>query len=213
MLHQHTLTAVVPGPHGLDLGNGHVRLVDEQKIVFGEIVHQGIGFGPRLEAGQMAGIVFDSTTVAHLLQHFHVVERACLQTLRLEQLGLAPQSQQTLLQLLANGGHRALHTIRLHDVVLSRVDEHLRLARQDLTRDGIDVRDLFDLVAEKLDANRERFIGGIEFDHVPTHTKGPPLKVDVIARVLNVGKAPQQRVAFAFVSHANSHHGGLIVLG
>ena len=60
VIHQHLLAMAVAGVHGVDLRNRHVRFINDEQVIFGEVINQGVGLGPRRRAGEVAGIVFDA---------------------------------------------------------------------------------------------------------------------------------------------------------
>ncbi len=56
-------------PHAVELRDGDVGLVDEEKVVLREVVEEcGWGFA-RETAGEVAGVVFDAVTIAYGLDH------------------------------------------------------------------------------------------------------------------------------------------------
>ncbi|CAB5025699.1 unannotated protein [freshwater metagenome] len=63
-----------------------------------------------------------------------------------------------------------------------------------------------DLVTEHLDANGVLLVHREDFDRVAPHPKGASLEADVIARVLDIDEASQQRVALDGLANAQSHH-------
>ena len=64
--------------------------------------------------------------------------------------------------------------------MLRGVDKDLLFLRENISADGVYVADFFNLVAEKLESNRERFIGRVQFDHVPANPEFTPLEIKVI---------------------------------
>ena len=76
-----------------------MALVDEDEAIVGKVVEEGVG---RLAGGaavEPAGVVLDAVAETHLLEHLQIVEGALLEPLGLEQLALAPQRVEALLQL------------------------------------------------------------------------------------------------------------------
>ena len=89
---------------------------------------------------------------------------------------------------------------------------YLVFGRQDLAGDRVDVADPFDLVAEQFDADGKGFVRRMQFDNVTPDAECPPLEVDVVTRVLNVGQPPQERVAVAALAGPDGHHARFVVL-
>ena len=59
-VHQSRLARDVAGVHAAELGNSHVRLVDEQKPVVGEVVEERPGGAAGGAAGEMTRVVLDA---------------------------------------------------------------------------------------------------------------------------------------------------------
>src|SRR5206468_9322842 len=85
-LDQRFLAGSVSPVHAADLRHGDVALVDDEQVVFREVVEQRVGRLPRGPAVQVPRVVLDAGGEAHLGEQLEVVARALLQALRLEQL-------------------------------------------------------------------------------------------------------------------------------
>ena len=71
---QHLLAGAVAVVHAAHLGQRHVRLVDEQQEVVGEVVEQRPGRArPGPGAARWRRVVLDAGAVADLAQHLQVV--------------------------------------------------------------------------------------------------------------------------------------------
>ena len=75
----------------------------------------------------MARVVLDAVAVADLAQHVEVVARAHLQALRFEQLAVALEVRQALLELGLDRDDRAAQLLIGRDEVLGREDQSARL--------------------------------------------------------------------------------------
>ena len=74
--------------HRPDLRHGHVRLVDDDEEVLGEVVEQRVRRLARRAPVDVPRVVLDAVAEADLLHHLEVERRAHAQPLRLEQLAL-----------------------------------------------------------------------------------------------------------------------------
>ena len=74
--------------HRADLRHGHVRLVDDEQEVLGEVVEQGVRRGPPATAVDVQAVVLDAGAGPDLAHHLDVVGGAHPQPLGLEQLAL-----------------------------------------------------------------------------------------------------------------------------
>ena len=70
------------------------------------------------------------------------------------------KSHKLFVQFGLDAGNGSFNAVGGHYVVLGRIDEDLRLARQSFRRDGVYIADLLDLIAEELKAYPERFVRG-----------------------------------------------------
>ena len=98
MFHKRFLALSITKVHAAHLGNRDVRLVDHaQPIIFvapgntAKIIQQAIGALTRGAAIKVAAVIFNATAETSLLDHFHVVLHAALQSLRLHQLSSGAQ--------------------------------------------------------------------------------------------------------------------------
>ena len=88
VLDERALAGGVALVHGADLRHGHMRLVDHDQVVIGEVVEQA-GRLARRASVDVRVVVLDSGAEADLLHHLEVERRAHAELLRLEQLALA----------------------------------------------------------------------------------------------------------------------------
>ena len=81
-----------------------MALVDEQQIIVGKVVDQGVGRLPRLSAVEVPGVVLNARTEAHLGQQGQIVQGPLLQALGFQELVVGPQLFEPLLEFGANRG-------------------------------------------------------------------------------------------------------------
>ena len=125
MVDQRLLAGPVALVLAVELRHGDVGLVDDQQVVLGEEVEQGVG---RLAGGpavDVAGVVLDAVAEADLPHHLQVVLGAHAQALGLEQLALLLEPGQPLLQLVLDAADGLLHALLAGHVVGGREDDQL----------------------------------------------------------------------------------------
>ena len=76
-----------------------MRLIDDDHRVAGQVIEQRRWRLALFLAGQVARIILDAATEAHLLHHLEVEHRALMQTLRFEQFAFFDQLRLPPLQL------------------------------------------------------------------------------------------------------------------
>jgi len=103
VLDEHVLAGAVAGVLPVQLGDGHVALVDHAQVVLGEEVQQGVRRLPGGPAVEVAAVVLHPGADPGLGQHLEVVLGAHPQALRLEQLPLALELLEPLPQLDLDG--------------------------------------------------------------------------------------------------------------
>ena len=151
------------------------------------------GVSPGLAAVEVAAVVLDARADPGLGQHLEVVLGAHPQALGLEELVLALELLESLAQLDLDRGDGPLDRVVARHVVGRRVDDavlHLvaHLAGQDVEGD-----DPLDGVAEELDPQRDLLVGGVYLDGVAARPEGAAHQVHVVAVVLQVDQAAQER--------------------
>ena len=109
---------------------------------------------------------------------------------------------------------RIVHAVFRHHVVHGRVDENRLFALdQDFARERVDHVDVFDLLAEELDAIGELFVAGLKLDDVAAHAERAALEVDVVSAVLQVDQLAQHFVAIGFDVFAYRQHAVAVLIG
>ena len=106
--------------HAADLRDGHMRLVDDQQEILGEVVQQRRRRGSGRAAVDMTRVVLDAGAEADLADHLQVVLGAHAQPLRLEQFALPIQIGQPLLEFGLDIGDGPLHPLGPGHVVRGR---------------------------------------------------------------------------------------------
>ena len=213
VLDERALAAHVALVHRPDLRHGHVGLVQDDEEVLGEIVEQAVGGRSLLAAVDVPRVVLDAGAAADLAHHLDVVGRAHAQPLRLQELPLALELREPVDELGLDACDRPRHALRPRDIVRRREDVELLVLRHDLTGHGMQGHEALDLVTEHLDAHGMGLVDGEHLERVATHAERAALEARVVAGVLDVDEAPQQRVAVMLLAHAQAQHPIDVLLG
>ena len=189
-----------------------MRLVDEQQVVAGEVVHQRERRRARRASFEDPRVVLDTVAVAEFAQHFDVVLRALADAMRLEDLAVRLKCANTLLHLAIDLLRCAFDRQGICDVVRRGIDHELLKSSQDLAREWVVVRDRLDLVAEQRDPIRRLHVRGLQLDDIATRTKLAAPECCVVAPILDIDKASEQLVAPLRVLALLEDHEPLFVL-
>ena len=161
----------------------------------------------------MARIVFNAGAVAHLLHHLEVIISALLQTLCLQQSAMLIQLIQALVQLLADIIHSTFKVFAARYIVASRENRHMVALRQNLTRQHIELHNAVNLIIEHLNAHSLLAVGRRNnLNHVAAHTEGATLKINIIARILNLHQLMQNLLAVDNLPQTQRQHHIIILL-
>ena len=109
---QRPLAGHVALVHRADLRDRHVRLVEDEQEVLGEVVEQRVRRGALRPAVDVPRVVLDAGAEADLAHHLEVVGRPHPQPLRLEQLALPLHLGEPVGELDLDAGDRPLHPLR-----------------------------------------------------------------------------------------------------
>ncbi len=206
MIDQVALAGHVTLVHAADLRHRHVRLVDDQEEVVGEVVEQGVRGGTGAAPVDVAGVVLDTRAEPDLTHHLDVVGGAHPQPLGLEQLALRLHRLEAQGKLPLDTGDRPFHPLRAGDIVGGGEDEDLLRLADDLTGERMQVGEPLDLVTEHLDAHGELLVHGEHLHRVTAHPERASGERQVVARVLDIDQPAQQRVALDFLADAQADH-------
>ena len=154
----------------------------------------------------MARVILDASAGPDLEHHLDVEIGARLESLRFEQLVRCAQIRQSLHQLLANEGNRALDgRPRCHEM-LGGIDRGLLQIRDRISSQRINLADPLYLVAPHLDAHALLLVGRQNFDRIAAHPERPALQSHVVARVLDLHQRTENVVAGDLLAFGQRHH-------
>ena len=92
-------------------------LIYHDDKIIGKVVDQRVGRLPRCKPGQMAGVVLDAGTESGLLEHLDIKICALCNPLCFQQLILALEFLNALLQLCLNSGYSAGDILFVHNIM------------------------------------------------------------------------------------------------
>ena len=213
ILDQDFLARPVAAVHRAHLRQRHVRLIDEQQEVFGEVVEEGVGSASRLALGEMPRVVLDPGAVPRLPHHLDVVVRPGLQPLGLEELAGVLEEEQLILQLGLDVVNRLLELLLRGHEVLCGVYLDLVALCQKLASQGIDLYNPVDLISPELDADADLvLIGRQDLNGVALGAETPPTEVEVVAVVLHVHKLAHESLPAAYLAPSDGCDEVLVLL-
>ena len=175
----------------VDLGDGHVGLVDDGEEVLGEEVEQGVGRLPRLPAVEVAAVVLDAVDHAHLGQHLQVVLGPQPEALGLQQLVLLLEDGQPLPQLDLDGLDGPPGRLVPGHVVGGGEDDQLLQIVAQVAGEGVELADPLHRVAEELDADGLLLVGRVDLDGVAPDPEAAPAEDGVVAVVVEVDQTAE----------------------
>jgi hypothetical protein len=172
-----------------------MRFVHHEQEVRREVVHQRPRGRPGRPLLQVARVVLDPGAVANLADHLQVVLCALLKPLRLQQLVLAAQFRQPLLQLRLDVDLRRLPLVLWGNEVLGGEDLQLLHFAQKLSGKGVDLADALHLVAEEADAVGCLAVRRGDVESIAADTKRSPLQVKIVPLVVDAHQVSQEAFA------------------
>src|SRR5450759_796876 len=192
--HQHLFARPVAVVHPTHLRQGHVRFVHDHQPVGREIVQQRPGPRASGPQRQRAAIVLDAGAVNDFAQHLHVVARALLQALGLQQLALLVEDLQLLLQLGLDIDDGLVQLVLGRDEVPGRENLDVVQHAQHLSGQPVHFGQPVYLVAEELNAIRQVGVSRHDFQRVAAHAELAPPQFHVVALVEDVHQLAEHRV-------------------
>ena len=145
-------------------------------------------------------VVLDPVAKAELAHHFEVVLGALSDPVRLEHHSLRLEVLHLLLELVPDLDRSALDRRRRGDVLRRREHRDVVELREHLAGERVEVRDLFDLVAEERDAVGGFGVRRLDLDDVALHAEPPSPENRVVAGVLDVDQLAQDEVAVGLLA-------------
>ncbi len=163
-----------------------MRLVQEHHGIFGQVVCQRRRRVAGRRAREVPGVVFNAFAVTQFTEHFQIKPSALFQPLRLHQLALAHEHFQPIREFHLDGFHSRQHLIARRHIVAARIDGEAWNLLPYASGQRVEQLQRFDLVIEKLDADRHFTVFRREnVDGIAAHPKRTPRKLHVIALVLH----------------------------
>ncbi len=192
VLHQGLLSGAVAGILAVQLGHGHVALVEHDQEVLGEEVEQGVGGLARGPTVEVTTVILDAGAHPGLGQHLEVELGAHTQPLGLEELARSGQLGQPFAQLDLDGVDGRPETLVSGRVVRVGEDDQFLEVDPDLAGDHVEGPDALDGVTEEFDAHGLALVGGVDLDGVAVDPELAAGQALVVAAVLQVDQPPEQ---------------------
>ena len=119
-----------------------------------------------------------------------------------------------LLQIPLDDGDVLLQVGLVRGIVGGGEDAGVAQRGQHMPADGLNLADAVDLVPKELNAQGMLVLPGRDdLHHVPPHAEGAPVKLDIVALVLDVDEHPQQLVPADGHARAQGDHLSLVLAG
>ena len=160
-----------------------------------------------------ARVVLDPVAEPELPHHLHVVLGPLANPVRLEQLALGLELLDLGLELAPQAAHRGLDRRLRRHVLRGGKDREIVELRVDLAGEGVEMRDLLDLVAEERDPIRGLRRRGLHLDHITLDPEATPSEQRVVADVLRVDQLAEELVAVVLLPHRQVDEPLLVLLG
>src|SRR5437763_610042 len=212
VLHQDVLAGTVAFVLPVELRHGDVALVEDEQVVVGEEVDEGVGRLARPATVDVPAVVLDARTRADLAEHLEVVLGTHAQPLSLEELARPLEVGRPLGQLLLDAADGPLHPLVAGHVVGGREDDQRLEHAQLLARQGVEAADPLDLVTEQLDADGGLLVRRVDLDGVPLDPELPPHQVGVVALVVDGDQPGQHGALVVLLAGPHEQHPLLVLL-
>ena len=195
IIDQDLLALFVAVVHAADLGHGHVALVDDQQVIIGQVVNQGVRRAAGRPPVEVPRVILDAGGEADLAQHLDIVAGALLDALGFDELVFALEMGDLLFQLGFDIGQGLADMLIVGDVFAGREDSDLIMRMYHLAGQGMELDDLFDLIAPKINAESRLRITGHDLQRIATHAKGAAAQLHIVAGILYAHQIAQDTLA------------------
>ncbi len=171
----------------MQLRHRHVRLVDHDEVVAGEVVEERVRRAPGLAPVDVPRVVLDAGAEADLAEHLEVVRGPHPQPLRFEQLALGLELGQAFVQLLLDRHERAFHPLVARDVVGGGERREVGDGvGQELAGQRVEAVDPLDRVAPPLDPVPDLLVAREDLEGVALDAERAARAAHVVPLVLDV---------------------------
>src|SRR5581483_3822478 len=185
VLDQHALARTIAMPHGVQLWDRLVRLVNKQQVVAWYVVEQRRRRFARQSSCEVARIVLNAMAVSDRANHLQVVHGPLVHTLGLHDAALLLQFLLPPCQLLLDGFDRRSLGLVLHHVVRLGVDRQANVFLLHRSEQRIDLRQRFDFISPQLNPVGHVVVGWKYFDYIAANPKGTAPEFAIGALVKN----------------------------
>ena len=206
VLHQRVLSGTVPREHAADLRDRHMGLIHDDQEIIREEIQQRHGRLSRRGSVQMPGIVFNAGTEARLPQHLNVKIRPLRNPLSLQQLVLALEIPDSLLQLLFYIFTGNVDFILRNHIMRRRENGHMLQRGNEPSAQRIHLGDPIDFVPEEFHPDQiVAALCRIDLQNVPAHPEAASSQVHIVPVILKINQLPDYRIPVLRHSRPERH--------
>src|SRR5207248_307333 len=138
--------------------------------------------------------------VSNRLDHLEIESRALVNSLRFHKPALLLEFFLPPRQFFQNGIDRTLLAIRLQHVMALRIDRQARILLLHCAKQRIDLRERFNLIAEKFNPVRHVVIRWEDLNHIAAYSKRSTTKLRFVALVKDFDQPPSDVLPSDFLS-------------
>ncbi len=161
----------------------------EQKILVGKIIQQRIRRIAWFSTIKISAVIFNPTAHAHFFEHFNVVFCTLFNALCFQKLIVFIEKSHLLFQVLLNGIQCFIPAQNRRLIVGRRVHPFVRHCANGVPCLYRKLTDFFNLIAKELYTHAIFKVAcRDDFHHIPTHSKIPTRKANVVSCVLNLNE-------------------------
>ena len=173
-----------------------MRLIHNEQGFFGKVFKQRGRRRASFPSGKMARIIFNALTTASRSNHFQIIMSALTQSLRLQQLIVAFQLREPLLQLLANGGHGSLEGWLGRDIVAIGINADKIQSGTDAAVQWVTFVNGLHLIAKQGESpDFILIVRGKDFNGIAAGSECAAFEFYVIAAIVQFGQAFEKGTA------------------
>ena len=186
-----------------------MTFVDNQQIIFREVVDQTERTAAGRTPVEIAGVVFDPRTVAQLFNHLQIVFDPLFESPGLYRTTGLFENLALFTQIELNLPNRLFDPLFGRDEQIGRIDLDPFLTIDPLPGRRVDHIDHLDLVVIRNDPIADITIGGINIHRIAIHPECPGPEIGFAARIQRIDQGIQQLVAADDIPHMQFDGGGV----
>ena len=206
VIHQRLLPRPVPRIHRPKLRKHDMRFIYYYQKIIRYIVYQRIRPASRFKSRYVPRVVLYAFACADFSEHFHIVSRPLLYTLRFYQLAAVPEPLDALLELFIYRLSSSLYLLLARHIMRCRIYRHVISESYDLARDRIYFLDGLDFISEKLYPDGIFSSCRVYVYRVSSYSEIAALHRDIISRILNIDELSHQLLPVLLHARTQRYH-------